>query len=238
MKRTSLLAGAAALTALGAVWAMTRTATDPVAALATPAMAQEASVSSEAARVPDMVLGQEDAPVTVVEYASFTCPHCANFHDEVFAKMKADYIDTGKVRFVYREVYFDRYGLLAAMIARDGGTAKYFAISDVLYQTQRDWLAPGDDKGIVDNLRKIGLKAGLDKDKVEGTIKEFETCVADLKACMATDNIAGAMVETYQTNANKDGISGTPTFIVNGETYSGEMSYADFSKILNEKLGE
>lgn len=238
MNRTYLLAGAVALTALGGLWAMTRSGGDPITALATPAMAQDAAAGSEAARVPDMVLGKKDAPVTVVEYASFTCPHCANFHDQVFAKMKADYIDTGKVRFVYREVYFDRYGLLAAMIARDGGPEKYFAISDVLYETQRDWLAPGDDKGIVDNLRKIGLKAGLDKSKIDATVQEFEACVADLKACMATDNIAGAMVATYQANANKDGVKGTPTFIVNGETYSGEMSYADFSKILDEKLGE
>ncbi len=237
MKRTYLLAGALALTAFGGFWAMNWNQGGQITALATPAMAQEASASSEAARVPDMVLGEEDAPVTIVEYASFTCPHCANFHRDVFAKLKADYIDTGKVRFVYREVYFDRYGLLAAMIARDGGPDKYFKISDVLYDTQGDWLAPGDDKGIIENLRKIGLKAGLDKDKVEDTIKEFEACVADMKACMATDNIAGAMVGTYQTNANKDGVKGTPTLIVNGETYSGEMSYPDFSKILEKKLG-
>jgi protein-disulfide isomerase len=237
MNRTYLLAGAVALTALGGLWAMNRTAVDPLTALATPAMAQEAAASSEAARVPDMVLGKTDAPVKIVEYASFTCPHCANFHEEVFAKLKANYIDTGKVQFTYREVYFDRYGLLAAMIARDGGTAKYFAISDVIYGTQRDWLASQDDKKIVDNLRKIGLKAGLDKDKVDGTIAEFETCVADLKACMETDNIAGAMVATYQTNATKDNIKGTPSFIINGEPYSGEMTYADFAKILDEKLG-
>jgi len=161
MNRTYLLAGAVALTALGGLWAMTRTAIDPVTAIATPAMAQEAAASSDAARVPDMVLGKADAPVKIVEYASFTCPHCANFHDEVFAKLKADYIDTGKVQFTYREVYFDRYGLLAAMIARDGGPEKYYAISDVIYQTQRDWLASQDDKKIVDNLRKIGLSSSM-----------------------------------------------------------------------------
>lgn len=236
MNRTYLLAGAAALTALGGLWAMNRPMPDPVTAIASPAMAQDATVSSQAALVPDMVLGQEDAPVTVIEYASFTCPHCANFHDTVFDKMKADYIDTGKVKFVYREVYFDRYGLLAAMIAREGGPEKYFAISDVLYETQKDWLAPGEDKGIIENLRKIGLKSGLPTEGVDETIAEFETCVADLKACMATDNIAGAMVATYQTNATKDNVQGTPTFIINGETVSGEMSYEDFAKILDGKL--
>lgn len=237
MKPTYLLAGAVALVALGGVWGMSRTATDPITMIASPAMAQEASVSSEAARVPDMVLGQEDAPVTMIEYASFTCSHCANFHDEAFAKLKTDYIDTGKVKFVYREVYFDRYGLLAAMIARDGGPEKYFKISDVLYETQRDWISAGDDKGIIDNLRKIGLKAGIDKDKIEATIAAFDTCTADIKACMETDNIAGAMVATYQANATADNIKGTPTIIINGETHSGEMSYEDLSKIIDAKLG-
>lgn len=237
MKPTYLLAGAVALVALGGVWGMSRTATDPITLIASPAMAQEASVSSEAARVPDMVLGQEDAPVTMIEYASFTCSHCANFHDEAFAKLKSDYIDTGKVKFVYREVYFDRYGLLAAMIARDGGPEKYFKISDVLYETQRDWISAGDDKGIIDNLRKIGLKAGIDKDKIEATITAFDTCTADIKACMETDNIAGAMVATYQANATADNIKGTPTIIINGETHSGEMSYEDLSKIIDAKLG-
>jgi protein-disulfide isomerase len=231
MNRRFLLAGAGVLTALGGLWAMSRTAADPLTTIVAPAMAQEG------ARVPDMVLGDADAPVKVIEYASFTCSHCANFHDAVFDKLKANYIDTGKVHFTYREVYFDRYGLLAAMIARDGGPAKYFAISDVLYSSQSDWLASQDDKTIVENLRKIGLKAGLDKAKVDATVSAFETCVADLKACMATDNIAGAMVATYQANATEDDVTGTPTFIINGESYSGEMNYADFAKILDEKLG-
>jgi protein-disulfide isomerase len=236
MKRNPLLAGAVALAVFGGFWAMTRGTADPVTALATPALAQEATATSEASRVPDMVLGKQDAPVTVVEYASFTCPHCANFHDTVFDKMKANYIDTGKVRFVYREVYFDRYGLLAAMIARQGGPEKYFAISDILYDTQKEWLASGEDAVIVENLKKIGLKAGLDQAKVEGTIKDFETCTADLNACMATDNIAGAMVATYQANAQKDGVEGTPTFLINGEKQSGAMSYEEFSKLLDAKL--
>lgn len=237
MNRTYLLAGAVALVALAGVWAMSRTAPDGAGAVATPVTAQDATTSSEAARVPDMVLGQDDAPVTVIEYASFTCPHCANFHDTAFDKVKAAYIDTGKVRLVYREVYFDRYGLLAARIAREGGAEKYFGISGILYATQADWLAPGNDAGIVENLKKIALKAGIDQAKIDGAMTEFETCTADMEACMATDNLVGAMVATYQSNAQKDGIEGTPTFLIDGEKYSGAMSYEDFSKILDEKLG-
>ena len=237
MNRTYLLAGAVALAALGGVWAMNRTAPDAAAVLAGPATAQETTGSSEAARVPDMVLGQADAPVTVIEYASFTCPHCANFHESVFDKLKANYIDTGKVRFIYREVYFDRYGLLAARVAREGGAERYFAISDILYETQADWLAPGEDKGIVENLRKIGLKAGLDQARVDGAMTEFETCTADLDACMATDNLVGAMVATYQSNAQKDGVDSTPTFLINGEKHSGGMSYEAFAKLIDAELG-
>jgi protein-disulfide isomerase len=205
------------------------------AALAAAALPRLA-LAQAAPAVAEMAIGDPDAPVTVVEYAMFTCPHCAAFNQEVLPRLKADYIDTGKVRFVYREVYFDRYGLLAAMIARQGGPEKYFAISDILYDTQKDWLASGEDAAIIENLKKIGLKAGLDQAKVEGTVKDFETCTADLNACMATDNIAGAMVATYQTNAQKDGIEGTPTFIINGEKQSGEMSYEEFSKLLDAKL--
>ena len=173
-------------------------------------------------KIPDMVLGKEDAPLTVTEYASYTCPHCANFHDTVFEKFKANYIDTGKVRFVYREVYFDKYGLWAAMVARCGGDMRYFGISDILYSTQRDWLASGNDAGIADALRKVGLTAGLDK--------------AQLDACMNDGATAQAMVTTYQANATADKIEGTPSFIINGKLYSGEMTYDDFAKIVDEQL--
>jgi protein-disulfide isomerase len=170
-----------------------------------------------------MVMGQEDAPVTVVEYASFTCPHCQNFHENVFGQLKADYIDTGKVKFVYREVYFDKYGLWAAMVARCGGAEKYFGIADILYDTQKEWLAAGDEAGIADNLRKIGLKAGIAPETLD--------------ACMKDNDTAKAMVATYQANATADGIEGTPSFIIDGQKYA-NMPYEEFAEVLDEKLGE
>ena len=78
--------------------------------------------------VQEMTLGAEDAPITVVEYASYTCPHCKTFHENVFKDLKSNYIDTGKVRFIYREAYFDRYALWAALVARCGGEMKYFGL--------------------------------------------------------------------------------------------------------------
>ena len=89
--------------------------------------------------VVDMVMGEEDAQITMTEYASYTCPHCRSFHQGAFQNLKTDYIDTGKVRLTYREIYFDRYGLWGSIIARCGGQNKFFAISDFLYTKQSEW---------------------------------------------------------------------------------------------------
>ena len=191
-----------------------------IAPLAGTAMAQEAAAP---AAVAELSMGQADAPVTLIEYASYTCPHCQRFHEEVFGKIKANYIDTGKVRFIYREVYFDKYGLWAAMIARCGGEMKYFGISDMLYDTQKDWLAPGDDAGIAENLRKVGLKAGLSADEID--------------QCMNDEGKARAMVETYQKNATADKIEGTPSFIIDGQLYK-NMGYDEFAATLDAKLAD
>ncbi len=221
MSKTFLIAGAVALVAAGGAFWMTRAGPALPPSLSVAAEAQEATASSEAAIVPDMVLGQAEAPVEVIEYASFTCPHCANFHETVLGKLKANYIETGKVRFVYREVYFDKFGLWAGMVARCGGPEKYFGISDIIYDTQKDWLAPGEAAGIADNLRKIGLKAGLD--------------AATVDACMKDNDMAKALVAAYQANATKDEINSTPSFVIDGQKYS-NMTYEEFAKILDEKL--
>ncbi len=173
--------------------------------------------------VQEMTLGNPDAKVTVIEYASFTCPHCKNFHASVMQDLKRDYIETGKINFIYREVYFDRYGLWAGMVARCGGPLRYFGISDLLYEQQSDWLAGGDPATIAGNLRTIGLDAGLAPE--------------ELDACLTDATKAQAMVAVYQQNAKADGIDSTPTFVINGEKYS-NMNYTDFSVVLDEKLAE
>lgn len=172
--------------------------------------------------VPDMVLGNADAPVTIIEYASYTCPHCADFHEDVFGDLKKTYIDTGKVKFVFREVYFDRYGLWAAMVARCGGDTRYFGISSMLFDGQREWAASDDPAVVVENLRKIGRTAGMDD--------------ATLTTCLEDSTMAQAMVAAFQTNAAADKVEGTPTLIIDGEKHS-NMSYADLAKILDAKLG-
>ncbi len=183
------------------------------------AQAQETDSSS----IVEMTQGAADAPVTIIEYASFTCPHCAAFHEDTYPKLKADYIDTGKVRLIYREVYFDRFGLWASMIARCGGPEKFFGISDLIYEGQKDWTSAGGPTEIVDELRKIGRLAGLDNDTLE--------------ACLQDGDRAQALVAWYQENAKADDITATPSFIVNGEPVSNQ-SYADFSALIDAELAK
>jgi protein-disulfide isomerase len=198
-------------------------ATAPLSAFAQEAAAPEATMEEQTG-IPEMVLGNPDAAVEVIEYASFTCPHCAAFHADQFQQLKANYIDTGKIRFVYREIYFDRFGLWASMIARCGGnTDRFFGISDVIYDTQREWTAGGDPAQIAANLRQIGKVAGL----------EDET----LDACMSDGAQAQALVDWFTENSTRDAVEGTPTFLINGEKFS-NMSYAAFAEILDAKLAE
>ncbi|MBE3638768.1 DsbA family protein [Mangrovicoccus algicola] len=172
--------------------------------------------------IPDMVLGRDDAPVKVTEYASFTCPHCAHFHETVYPRLKEDYIDTGKVQFTFREVYFDRYGLWASMVARCGGEMRYFGIADRLFATQRDWTGLGDPAGIAGALKKVGLTAGLTQEQVD--------------ACLNDNATAQALVNWYGANAKADEVTATPSFLIDGEPYS-NMSFEQFAEILDEKLG-
>lgn len=186
-----------------------------------------AQTATEPAATPieivDFGIGPVDAKVKVIEYASFTCPHCARFHTDIYPKIKADFIDTGKIRFEYREVYFDRYGLWAGMIARCGGEMRYFGISDILFDTQKEWAASDDPAVVSANLKKIGRSAGLED--------------AAMDACMQDKATAEAMLAHYQTNFAADGIEGTPTFMINGAKHS-NMDYEAFKALLDTELAK
>ena len=224
MKRMVATGGLALVLALGGGWLLTQGASTSPATAQLPgaALAQEAAASEASEiEVTEMALGTEDAPVEVIEYASYTCPHCANFHDQVFPQLKSEYIDTGKVRFVYREVYFDKYGMWASLVARCGGEQKFFGITDMIYDGQRDWVRAGSDGAIADELRKNGRLAGLGDDQIE--------------ACLTDGDQLRALVGWYQENAEADGIQSTPSFVIDGETYT-NMSYAEFSELLDEKV--
>ncbi|MBR9842504.1 MAG: DsbA family protein [Rhodobacteraceae bacterium] len=184
--------------------------------------ATTATSSTEAPEVIEMVLGSDDAPITLIEYASFTCPHCATFHEEVLKPLKADYVDSGKVRVIFRDVYFDQLGLWASMIARCGGEEKFFGLTELLMKGQRDWARSGDPVAIVDELKKIGRIAGIAPEQLD--------------ACMVDEKKARALVQWSEGHVNADDIEGTPTMMINGEQHS-NMSYANLKKILDAKLG-
>lgn len=219
MLRRNVIAGGVAAAGLGA-WALTRPSVDlPV----DPLMAVNAQTApSDPSSIIDMVQGSADALVEVVEYASFTCPHCASFHANVYPQLKANYIETGKVRFVYREVYFDRFGLWASMIARCGGEMRFFGIANLIYEKQRDWTASGDPVTIVAELRKLAKTAGM-------------TDVM-LDECLDDGEKAQNLVAWFQANAERDDVRSTPSFLIEGEKYA-NMSYAEFKAVLDEKIG-
>lgn len=212
---------AAALSALTLGAALPSAAQDNAATETAPAAETEAAPAAQV--LPDMVMGAEDAPVTLIEYASYTCGHCANWEKDIFPRLKLEYIDTGKVRFIHREVYFDKIGLWAGMVARCGGDEKYFPIMRMIYDEQSDWIGSGKPAEIGDNLRKIGLKAGLDAEQID--------------ACFADQALAESMVMTFQETAGKDGINATPTLMINGETFQ-NAPWEELKAKLDEMLEE
>ena len=171
--------------------------------------------------IEDIVLGNPNAPVTIIEYASFTCPHCKNFHEGTFKKLKKNYIDEGKVKFILRDVFFDRYGLWAAMVARCDNTEKFYGIVEEIFRRQAEWTKGKEDVQIANNLRKIGLSIGMDSE----TIGE----------CLSDGDMAQALVNEYQKNAEKDKISSTPSFLINGEKMK-KSSYDEFVNKIEEHL--
>jgi len=218
MTRILTLVAALAAVALGSALFMGRPASE---ALVMPALAEDTAI--EDLVLPDRVLGDPEAPVTVVEYASYTCGHCGNFHGDQFKKLKAEYIDTGKVRFIHREVYFDRIGLWGGIIANCGGDMRYYGISGMLYDQQDQWLASSEAATIIESLRTIGKVAGLNDD--------------ELDACLADEDMVTRLVATYQHHAGADEINATPTLVIDGEKHS-NMSYEALKEIIEARLAE
>lgn len=196
-------------------------ALDQEFALPFAANAQSSDADAEATEIIDMVQGAEDAPITVIEYASFTCPHCARFHSDVYKLLRKNYIDTGKIKFIFREVYFDKYGMWASMIARCSGPDRFFGMTDLILNSQNTWARAGDDLAIVEALRKIGRLSGMED--------------AALDSCLQDGNKLRALVGWYKENAQRDGIQSTPSFLIDGQPYK-NMNYEEFAKILDEKL--
>ncbi|WP_324753023.1 thioredoxin domain-containing protein [Roseovarius sp. Pro17] len=219
MKRRVLIGAALAAIVGGAAWWQLG-GQQPVGA----AVAQATDYADvDTSSITEMTMGPEDAKVTITEYASFTCPHCATFHQTTFQELKRDYIDTDKVHFIYRDVYFDRVGLWASMLARCAGPDRFFGISDMLYEQQKEWLAADDAVTISNNLRRIGKVAGLDEDQIN--------------ACFEDSEKAETLLAWFNQNKDADEISSTPTLMIDGTQYS-NMAYSELKTIIDEKLAE
>ena len=218
MNRRTLLSSAAALAVAGAAAALWP---ERVPLPVTPAAAQDGE-EVDTSRVLEMSLGNPDAEVTVIEYAMFTCPHCRAFHEGPFKELKANYIDKGKINYIFREVYFNGPALWAGMLARCVEQERYFGMVDLIFGSQNTWLESGDPATILESLKKLGATAGLSEQEID--------------ACIQDRDMGRALVAVFQKNAETHGIDSTPSFIINGEKYS-NMSYEEFSRVLDDKLG-
>lgn len=185
------------------------------------AMAQSAADVAKPVSLPDMALGPKDAAVTITEYASMTCPHCAAFNEQVFPKIKSEYIDTGKIRYVFREFPLDIKAAAGSMLSRciaKDDAPKYFAVTDMLFRQQNDWVV----KNTTETLTRIGKQAGLTQAQVEACLKDqalLDKIAADQK---------------YASDVLK--VDSTPTFFINGEKIKGEASFDEFAKKINPLL--
>lgn len=185
------------------------------------AMAQNAADVAKPGSLPDVALGPATSPVTITEYASMTCGHCANFHETVFPKIKSEYIDSGKIRWVFREFPLDIKAAAGSMLARciakdDAG--KYFAVIDMLFKQQNDWVT----KNTTETLTRIGKQAGLSQQAVEDCLKDQ----ALLDKIAADQKFASEVLK----------VSSTPTFFINGEMVKGATSFEEFDKRIKALL--
>jgi len=164
----------------------------------------------------DMVLGKPDAPVTIFEYASLTCPHCAEFETETLPKVKAEWIETGKAKLVFRDYPLDQVAVKASQLAHCGPPERFFGFIDELFHSQRSWVLTNDN---TQALAKIGRLGGVSQEK-------FDACLAD-KA------LQDKIVNSRFVAANQYGVNSTPTFFVNGTKVVGALAYDDFAKSLS-----
>lgn len=177
-----------------------------------------APLSTEAA-LEDRVLGDPAAPVTILDYSSMTCPHCADFSNKTLPRIKKEFIDTGKAKLVFRDFPFDGAALKAAMLARCAPPERYYGLLDLLFQKQDQWAHAADP---LLALGRLGKLAGLSQ--------------ADIDACFANQALADGILKIRMDGEKKYGIESTPTFIFNDgkEKLAGALSFDEFAKTINK----
>ena len=170
--------------------------------------------------LPEMALGSTDAPNTIIEYTSMTCPNCAQFQNEVLPQLKTKYIDTGKVIFMLREFPLDNLAAAAFMLARCSGDDRYYPMVDAMFATQESWVVPGADGK--EQLLKIARQVGMSKE-------EFDKCLVN-------EDLFKKIVDTRTMANDKFQVDSTPTFFINGKRLTGDHQLKDFEAALGESL--
>ncbi|MGV0879318.1 DsbA family protein [Martelella sp. FLE1502] len=173
----------------------------------------------EPGSLPDIALGEPDAPVKIIEYLSMTCPHCAKYQEETFPAIKENFIDTGKVYYIFREFPFDPRAMAAFMLARCTPNDKYLPFVDMMFQQQRTWATAEDGSAAMLQMAKL---AGF-------TQESFQACLTDQKLL---DDINAVRTR----GADEFGVNATPTFLINGKKYAGDMSVDTMSALINSML--
>jgi protein-disulfide isomerase len=194
-----------------------------------PLLQAQATVPDAAALAPrkegdDMVLGNAKAPVTLIEYASLTCPHCAHFDEETFPKLKSEYIDKGLVKYIYRDFPLDRVALMAAQIGRCLPPERYFGFIDVLFRQQQNWAGGRDPNQIKENLRKLARLGGMSD-------ATFDKCLAD-------KSVQDGVLSQQLKGEQEFKVNSTPTLIINGKTYPGALTFEELDKVLKPMVGK
>ncbi len=169
--------------------------------------------------LPEQVLGEANAPVTIVEYASLSCSHCREFHEKTLPELKTRYIDTGKVRLIFRDFPLDNFAMAGAMIARCGGEGKYFPIVDAFFKGQSSIT---NDTDIFKWLENFGKQVGL-------TTESFE-------ACLSNRELQDNLTSVRETASQKFGVNSTPTFFINGKIVRGALTIEEFEKEIEPLL--
>jgi protein-disulfide isomerase len=207
--------GAVAVAAIAAaVWFGTRPTGSPPAPVVVQATPDKKALLE--VQPTDHVMGDPKAPILMIEYASFTCPHCAHFHTTVLPEIKKKWIDTGKVKLVYRDFPLDQAAAKAAQLAECSGNERYFAVADMIFRTQANWAVASDP---IAELAK-GLRiAGMGDNEV--------------KACLANNAVADAVVADYR-GGEALGVNSTPTNFVNGEMFKGGRSTEEFDALFTK----
>jgi protein-disulfide isomerase len=193
------------------------------ALVALPLPAWSQTVEQEALLAPgplgEMALGPENAPVTIVEYASMSCPHCAAFHQQTFHDFREKYVDTGQVRFIFRQFPLDTPAFAVAMLARCAPADRHFDVVDVFFQQQERWLR---SENMLEAIFDIAQQFGFTRESFE--------------ACLQNQALFDELNAVKSRAAQEFGVSSTPTFFINGEKQSGALTLAQLDEHIQPHL--